>query len=156
MHTARVDITRMVTEIVTKMSSASEAKRTFDVQPGMDGYGDPTLLRIALFNLIQNACKFSPKGGDITVGQAADGSYFVKDEGIGFEQKYEKKMFLPFERLVTAAQFPGTGIGLANVKRIIERHGGRAWAESPGPGKGSCLRFTLPAQADGHIGPDLY
>lgn len=146
MHAGKIDISRMASEIVAKIPASIGAPYTYTIQPKMDGYGDATLVRIALLNLIQNACKFSPKGGGISVGQDSDGSYFVKDEGIGFEQKYEHKMFLPFERLVTTDQFPGTGIGLANVKRIIERHGGRAWAVSSGPNKGSSVHFTLPSQ----------
>lgn len=146
MHAGKIDISRMASDIVSKIPAGLGALCTYTIQPKMDGYGDPTLVRIALVNLIQNACKFSPDGGGISVGQASDGSYFVKDEGIGFEQKYEHKMFLPFERLVTAQQFPGTGIGLANVKRIIERHGGRTWAVSSGTNKGSSVHFTLPNQ----------
>jgi signal transduction histidine kinase len=145
MHNGKLDLSKMAAEIVAKMPTGPGAPCKFEIQPKMDGYGDATLVRLALLNLLQNACKFSPKGGDVSVGQLPDGSYFVKDEGIGFDQKYERKMFLPFERLVTTAEFPGTGIGLANVKRIIERHGGRAWAESAGANKGSCLHFTLPS-----------
>jgi signal transduction histidine kinase len=110
-------------------------------------YGDPILLRLTLLNLIQNAAKFSPKGGTIQVGGRPDGEnsvFYVKDEGIGFEMKYAHKLFLPFERLHRESEFPGTGIGLANVQRVVHRHGGTVWAESS-PGRGATFYFALPS-----------
>ncbi len=118
---------------------------SFDIQEGLQAHGDPKLLRLALENLIDNACKFSPQGGKVKVGQRTTPcgeAFYVEDQGIGFDQKYEPKLFLPFERLHGDTDFPGTGIGLANVKRIIERHGGKIWAESHG--KGATFYFTLP------------
>ena len=114
----------------------------FDIKDGLKAFGDPSLIRFVLMNLFSNACKFSPHGGTITLGKDPNGAFFVRDEGIGFDMQYLDKIFLPFERLVTDTEFPGTGIGLANVKRIIERHRGNIWAESE-PGKGATFFFIL-------------
>jgi len=118
----------------------------FEIQPGLTAYGDPLLVRFVLLNLMQNACKFSPDGGTVTVGRTEDSVYFVSDQGIGFDMRYVAKLFRPFERLVTEQEFSGTGIGLANVRRIVERHSGRVWAESA-PGEGATFSFTLPEKA---------
>jgi signal transduction histidine kinase len=96
-----------------------------------------------LNNLLENACKFAHEGGPIRVGQK-DGVFFVEDHGIGFDQQYAERIFLPFERLVLERDYPGTGIGLANVKRIIDRHSGKVWAMSAGPGQGATFYFSLP------------
>jgi signal transduction histidine kinase len=111
------------------------------VQAGMLASADPSLLRLVLQNLIDNACKFSPNGIPVEVG-CIDGRFYVRDQGVGFDMAYADKLFQPFERLVGQSEFPGTGIGLANVKRIVERHGGRVWAESA-PGQGATFWFTL-------------
>ena len=116
-----------------------------DIEPGMTANGDPGLLRLLLENLIDNACKYSPKGGCIQVGSRMEGDetvFFVKDTGVGFDMRYEPKIFLPFERLVLESEFPGTGIGLANAKRVVKRHGGHIWAKSQ-LGKGATFFFTI-------------
>jgi signal transduction histidine kinase len=113
-----------------------------EIQPGLCVCADRGLIRIMLENLIENACKYSPDGGCIRIGLDEQG-FFVQDEGVGFDMQYAHKLFLPFERLVHDHEYPGTGIGLANVERIVKRHGGRIWAESA-PGKGATFRFSLP------------
>lgn len=113
-----------------------------EIQPAMRAKGDAQLVRFILQNLLENAIKFSPNGGTVRVGASPSGAFFVSDQGIGFDMKYANKLFLPFERLVHEREFPGTGIGLANVERIAKRHGGRVWAEGE-PGKGSTFWFTL-------------
>lgn len=108
---------------------------------------DPRLIGMALFNLLDNACKYRKRGAPakVTFGsEVVDGErrFFVRDNGIGFDMRYVGKLFTPFERL-HREEYAGTGIGLANVRRAIERHGGRVWAESPGPGEGAVFYFTL-------------
>lgn len=93
-------------------------------------------------NLLDNAAKFcGPKEACVEFGREGE-AFFVRDQGIGFDPKYAYKLFQPFERLHREGEFPGTGIGLANVKRIVDRHGGRIWAESR-PGEGATFFFTL-------------
>ena len=112
--------------------------------------GDPTLLRQVFANLIGNALKFT-RGRDpavIEIGITAlsrpgEVTYYVRDNGVGFDPKYSDKLFGVFQRLHHVRDFEGCGIGLANVRRIVNRHGGRVWAESE-PGKGTTLFFSLP------------
>ena len=110
--------------------------------------GDPVMIRQVWVNLLSNAVKFSGKNGDavITVTGTRNGSeqvYGVKDNGAGFDMRYYDKLFGVFQRLHRAEDFPGTGVGLAIVRRVVERHGGRTWAESR-PGEGAAFYFSLP------------
>ncbi len=121
----------------------------FLITQGLTCYGDKKLLRIVLENLLGNAWKFTSKSSlaRIEFGfsyhpGAGKSVYFVKDNGAGFDMSYVEKLFGPFQRLHTTAEFSGTGIGLATVKRIIRRHGGRVWAEGS-VGEGATFYFTL-------------
>jgi light-regulated signal transduction histidine kinase (bacteriophytochrome) len=113
--------------------------------------GDAPLLRQVLDNLLGNAWKFSSKQAQAHIAfrreSAADGEavYAVQDNGAGFDMAYSEKLFGAFQRLHTAADFAGTGIGLATVQRVVARHGGRIWAESA-PGRGATFYFTLGTQ----------
>jgi signal transduction histidine kinase/CheY-like chemotaxis protein len=141
------DLSHTAREVAEQMRATCEAEVHFHVSPGIRAEGDPRLLRFVIENLFDNACKFRKPGESVTVeftSERAGGEevYVVRDRGIGFEQEYVEKIFKPFERLVREDEFPGTGIGLANVKRIVERHGGRVWAEGR-PGQGATFYFTL-------------
>jgi two-component system, sensor histidine kinase and response regulator len=141
-----LDMTELAKTVANEMLSLDwPSPIEIVVEPGMRSYSDPGLTRLLLQNLLENACKYSPQGGTIYVASLIQDDvpvYFIRDEGIGFPMEYRHKVFLPFERLVLESEFPGTGIGLANAKRIIARHGGRIWAESV-PHKGSTFFFTL-------------
>ena len=149
LHRARVDLTGLAHEVVADLRQGAQAEREAEivVQGGMTVLGDAPLLRLALENLIGNAVKFSGKREKprIELGCATqDGQciYFVRDNGAGFDMAYADKLFSPFQRLHRASEFPGTGIGLATVQRIVQRHGGRIWAESA-VDVGSTFYFTL-------------
>lgn len=118
------------------------------VEPGLNASADRGLLRIVLENLLGNAWKFTAKrsGAKIEFGSAnvdAVAVFFIRDNGAGFDAAYADKLFTPFQRLHSQSEFKGTGIGLATVRRIISRHGGRVWAESS-VNHGATIRFTLP------------
>ncbi len=114
---------------------------------GMRPEGDPTLLRLVLQNLLGNAWKFTgrqPNAG-IEFGvteESGERAYFVRDNGAGFDMTYADKLFGAFRRLHREQEFPGIGIGLATVQRIVDRHGGRVWATGA-PGGGATFSFTL-------------
>jgi signal transduction histidine kinase len=144
----RVDLT-MHAEAIAKELRAIHPERVveFSNQADVVALGDSQLLRALLDNLIGNAWKFTEQQASprIEFGCAVqDGVpvYFVKDNGAGFDMAYVKKLFAPFQRLHSAAEFPGTGIGLATVQRIVERHGGRVWAEGV-VNDGATFYFTL-------------
>ncbi|RYG37431.1 GAF domain-containing sensor histidine kinase [bacterium] len=108
--------------------------------------GDPRILTLALFNLVDNACKYRKAGYEAKVeigreDQSGGPVYFVRDEGLGFTPEQAERLFIPFERLRQNSA-SGSGIGLANVRRVIRRHGGEIWAEGV-PGQGATFRFTL-------------
>jgi signal transduction histidine kinase len=124
-----------------------ERQAEFNIAEGLVAQGDEHLLTVVLENLLGNAWKFTGKNTRTVIefgitehkGRQA---FFVKDNGAGFDMSYAGKMFSPFQRLHSANEFPGTGIGLATVKRIINRHGGRVWIEAE-VGKGTTVYFTI-------------
>jgi signal transduction histidine kinase/DNA-binding response OmpR family regulator len=131
-------------------TGAPERTVAFHLQPGLVAQGDPGLLRVVLENLLGNAWKYTSKREFAVVEfgakPQADGAtaFFVRDNGAGFDMKYAGKLFAPFQRLHREDEFPGTGVGLATVQRIIHRHGGRIWVEA-GKDRGATFYFTLPA-----------
>jgi light-regulated signal transduction histidine kinase (bacteriophytochrome) len=134
------------------LARADRERCTLEVQQDMCAKADPTMARIVLQNLLENAVKYSSKSATpkVEVGTTVfdgEAAFFVRDNGIGFEMQYMEKIFQPFERLHRDTEYPGTGIGLANVRRIVMRHGGRVWADAA-PGIGSTFYFTLPGDIE--------
>ena len=136
MRRERVDLGLLAKDIVTSLSQAQpDRKVEFVVTGDPTAEGDPPLLRVVLDNLIRNAWKFTSKHptARIELGQTGDNgnrTYFVADDGAGFDMAHASMLFAPFQRLHRQSDFEGTGVGLATVQRIIQRHGGRLWAES--------------------------
>ncbi|QSX75752.1 hypothetical protein HIV01_004300 [Lysobacter arenosi] len=147
----RVDLSRLAGEVLEELR-VGDGKRQVDIQiePDLFVIGDATLLRNLLGNLLGNAWKFTRDrvGAQIEFGavQRETGpEYFVRDNGAGFSQEYVDKLFRPFQRLHQNEDFAGHGIGLASVKRIVERHGGTIRAEGE-VGRGATFWFTLPRE----------
>jgi light-regulated signal transduction histidine kinase (bacteriophytochrome) len=142
------DLSAMAGDIAAALARAKpERKVEWTIGRGLRAYCDPGLIRAALENLLGNAWKYTEKhpAARIEFGQSrldSDRVFFVKDDGAGFDMAYASKLFKPFSRLHAAREFEGTGIGLATVHRIVQRHGGRIWAESA-PEKGATFYFTL-------------
>lgn len=145
----QVDLSQLGEEVVARLQLMEPNRRVMViVQPGLEAKGDPNLLRVTLENLLGNAWKFTSQTPEAAIElgkQAQDGGfeYYVRDNGAGFDMRYVDSLFRPFQRLHTASEFEGTGIGLATVDRIIRRHGGKIRAEAA-VGKGATFYFTLP------------
>lgn len=143
-----IDMERLAGSVLEEiLREADRGKSDVTVHPLPAAEGDVRLVRQVFTNLIGNALKFSAKQPrrTIEVGSSrigAETAWFVRDDGVGFEPASAKRLFVAFERLHDAREFEGTGVGLALVRRIVERHGGRAWAEGA-PGKGATFWFTL-------------
>lgn len=143
-----VDLSGMAARKLEKLI-AENPGRTVEavVMPGVEAVADPDLMNVCLDNLLGNAFKFTGQvpSARIEFGlldTAGKKIYFVRDNGAGFDMAYAEKLYAPFQRLHQSQEFPGSGIGLATVKRIISRHGGEVWAES-GVGQGATFYFTL-------------
>jgi len=143
-----VDISRLVEAVAESLKKTEQNREVeFVIQKGLAAQGDAPLLRVLLDNLLGNAWKYTGKRPQarIEFGRAEkDGkeAYFVRDNGAGFDMAYAHKLFGAFQRLHSVAEFPGTGIGLATVHRIVHRHGGQIWAEAV-PDQGATFYFTL-------------
>ena len=153
-HMERVplDLTAMANAIDARMRRRQPERCVeFSAEPGLTVRGDPRLVDVALSNLLDNAWKFSgPRPvARIEFGRLDTGggsAFFVRDNGVGFDMAYVHKLFGAFQRLHRASEFPGTGIGLATVQRIVLRHGGRVWADAH-LGRGATFYFTLEGAA---------
>jgi PAS domain S-box-containing protein len=121
----------------------------FSIEPGLIGYGDEAALSVVLQNLMDNGCKYSVDP-EIHFGQRGD-AFFVRDNGSGFDMRYIDKVFEPFQRLHRHHDIPGTGIGLSGVQQIVEKHGGKVWAESK-PDEGATFWFTLSQEGSSEPG----
>jgi signal transduction histidine kinase len=149
LHREIVDVTALTESIVQDMRQKDPARNVeVVIQPNMAVHGDRRLVGDLFQNLIGNAWKFTSKTAQarIEIGQASGGSLatlYIRDNGAGFDMTYEQKLFKPFQRLHGTADFDGSGVGLATVARIVDRHGGRIWAEGK-PNEGAVFYFTLP------------
>ncbi|MDP3354619.1 MAG: PAS domain S-box protein, partial [Polaromonas sp.] len=145
-----VDLSELARDILGHCRARDPAREVqIDIEDGLLAHGDARLLRAVMENLLGNAWKFSSQQSRavIAVGQSEDGrAFYVRDNGAGFDMAYAEKLFGTFQRLHGVAEFPGTGIGLATVSRIILRHDGTIWADAS-PGEGATFFFTLPRPA---------
>ena len=153
MRRESVDLSRLASHTCNVLQqSHPERQVEFNIQPGLVAQGDTRLLQVVLENLLNNAWKFTAKRpqakiefGLLTSETAENISpytYFVRDDGVGFDMAYADKLFSPFQRLHSVTEFPGNGIGLATVQRIVHRHGGELWAEGS-LDQGATFYFTL-------------
>jgi two-component system, chemotaxis family, sensor kinase Cph1 len=146
-----IDISAIATDVAAIIQSRYTPGARITIEPGMMVNADPILFRMVLENLIDNAFKYASAHRPLEIQVQIEGtdmgpSICVSDNGIGFDAQYAHKLFQPFERLHRQDDYPGTGIGLANAKRIVERHGGLVWAEGA-PDRGSKFCIVLPGMA---------
>jgi PAS domain S-box-containing protein len=148
MRIDRADLSGLAAEVAAEIQAGEPARAVeWIIAPDIFAHGDERLLRAVLLNLLGNAWKYSAKRADARIEfgvERKDGrpAYFVRDNGAGFDMAHAKRLFGAFQRLHSPAEFPGNGIGLATVARIVHRHGGEVWAESS-PGDGATFYFTL-------------
>ena len=146
-HDEEVDLSEMASTVAVELSKSTPKNHVeVVIEKGVKARGDARLLRIVMENLLGNAWKYTSKQPNphIEFGMLKENDesiiYYVRDNGVGFDMAYKDKLFMPFERLHPRDEYPGTGVGLATVKRIVHRHGGRVWAES-GVGDGAVFYF---------------
>jgi PAS domain S-box-containing protein len=147
----RVDLTAVAHEVAAELILARPKPAVaLEIDEGLYAWCDRRLVRVVLENLLSNAWKFTSKreGAIVRFKAAADGSFYVEDNGAGFDMAYANKLFGAFQRLHAAKDFEGTGIGLATVFRVVQRHGGKVWAEGK-PGQGAKFSFTLGDRSPG-------
>ncbi len=148
LHREPIDLTGIASEIAGELRERDPQRRVdLRIAENLKTEGDPQLLRLVLENLLGNAWKYTAKRPEakIEFGSSRDNgssSFYVRDDGVGFDMQYAGKLFAPFQRLHGMNEFPGTGVGLATVQRIIRRHGGRVWAEAA-VNKGATFYFSL-------------
>ena len=158
MERESIDLSRMAQAAADDLARTNENRSVAWIIPeGVQAYGDPRLIRVVLDNLLGNAWKYTSRheSARIEFGAERHGDgmvFYVKDDGAGFDPAYSQKLFGAFQRLHGATEFPGTGVGLATVQRIVRRHGGTVWAESAVE-KGATFYFTLSA-ANGETNGD--
>lgn len=147
LHLETVDLSALAQEVLDGLAARDRGRAHHgQVQPGLLARGDRALLRQLLENLMGNAWKFSAGQPQVHIefGQVPGGAFYVRDQGAGFDMGHAHRLFQPFARLHSSSQFPGTGIGLATVRRIVQRHGGQVRAEGQ-VGAGASFFFTLAA-----------
>lgn len=145
---SEVDLSQTAEKVVAELKTADPNREVrFDIEENITAYCDENLIRLVLENLLGNSWKYTSKDKSAHIqfgktGGDGEAVYIVRDDGIGFDMSFVDKLFEPFQRLHTEQEFPGTGIGLATVRRIIFRHGGDVWAKGE-VGKGTTIFFTL-------------
>jgi PAS domain S-box-containing protein len=145
----RVDLSSLINQSVSRLREQDVARKVdVIIAPGMSVYGDPRLIAVVVDNLVGNAWKYTSRVAHATIEAGAveiagSQAYFVRDNGVGFDPAHADRLFQAFQRLHDSGAFAGTGVGLAIVARIIERHNGKVWGEST-PGSGATFYFTLP------------
>jgi PAS domain S-box-containing protein len=147
-QTEEVNLSQLAGDIAADLANSDSSRTTeFVIASDCVARGDPRLIRLALENLMRNSWKFSSKRSEARIEfgrtDGDDSAFFVRDNGAGFDMAYSKRLFGVFQRLHAATEFPGTGVGLATVQRIMNRHGGRTWAVGT-VGEGATFYFTLP------------
>ena len=146
-----IDLSAMAMDIVAGLREQDPHREVeVRVAPGLMAWGDAQLLRVVMVNLLDNAWKFTGRTAVPRISfdcevDGAEVAFAVTDNGAGFDMAHAERLFGPFQRLHGIDEFPGTGVGLATVQRIIHRHGGRIWAQAQ-PQRGACFRFTLPRE----------
>ena len=154
LNPSEIDMKKMAKSIFEGMTSPAERKKIkMNIGRLPKAFGDVTLFGQVWTNLISNAIKYTSKNdvSEINIGSKVEGkmiTYFIKDNGVGFEMQYAHKLFGVFQRLHSEAEFEGNGVGLAIIQRIILKHGGKVWAEGE-VGKGATFYFSLPVEGDG-------
>ena len=149
LHRSHVDVTQLVTTCIQELSPEAAGRDvTWAIGNLGEAEADAHLLRLVFLNLLSNALKFTRprERAEIEVGARAENGeavFFVRDNGVGYDMRYGEKLFGVFQRLHRADDFEGTGIGLAHVRRIVKRHGGRVWAEGEVE-RGARFYFTVP------------
>ncbi|WP_051068775.1 sensor histidine kinase [Cesiribacter andamanensis] len=146
---SKIDLSRLCEQVIENLPVQGK-KVHFVIEPNMQVWGDKTLMHSVMQNLIANAVKYSSRTAapEVRIGSHEARGYttcYVRDNGVGFDMSEADKLFVPFKRLYSGTNFEGTGVGLSTVKRIIERHEGKIWAESS-PGEGAIFYFTLPGR----------
>lgn len=147
----RIDMNELVDDVWEDVASHAEKVPHFSKEYLPPCHGDRALVRQVLFNLLSNAIKYSSTVSDpsvdiFAVEEEDEVLYSVRDNGVGFDMRFYDKLFGVFQRLHSESEFPGTGVGLAIVKRVVVRHGGRVWAQSE-PGRETVFNFSLPTEA---------
>jgi len=149
LHHSKIDMESMVKNVISEFGTTQDlSTKTISVQNIPEAFGDSNLLKQVWINLVSNALKYSSKEENVQINIGAirkesETFYFIKDNGVGFNMAYSNKLFNVFQRLHGLHEFEGTGVGLAIVQRIINRHGGRVWAEGE-VGNGATFFFSLP------------
>jgi signal transduction histidine kinase len=148
MHRTRIDLSEFARAIMAELCRTEPVRQVEFVAPASaEAFADSRLLQIVMDNLLRNAWKYTSRhdhariefGREIRNGRVV---YFIKDDGSGFDPRFAQRLFQPFQRLHSGPEFPGNGIGLATVRRIVQRHGGEVWAEAAVE-KGATFFFTL-------------